>query len=336
MDRIVTLYYNNLEYAPQYRAENIQYSPNIRNIDRQPGFGYNPYITAKETRGMENPATNRRSEYNPLRSLFKKWDNLSKNLQKYPVRAPILLPDLFVCADRGVEFTRLIDELNEFLLARKNLMDFYGDVDHFEFFLNYCSPDAGFTEIVRLMNEVKAAAGFRNHFKGIVHIGIDDWIGHHEETYFSEFLSYLSENSRNWLIVLSVTDDPDRHDGIEEMRSVVSMFLRVEHLQIKLPGAEHYLDMLEGMLEGYGISLDDDARKAMLASIKVLRRNRYFSGEFNINCLADDIVYTLYSLPGSPAKLLTKADLEGFTASSDYIKRTIIRMQKKNTIGFNN
>ena len=319
---------------------------------------------------MEKPTEQspvRRTEYYPLRQLFRKWDTFSKNIKQYPAKAPILLPDLFAVYERGVDMREIIGQIDEFLANKKNLMDFYGDVPFLEFLLtytkpdepfaelnrliedgakftvstfeiilHYCSPHSDFPELIRLMNAVRSAAGFRNHFRGIVHININEWVGHHEEPCFAELLDYLSENSRNWLIVLSVENDPKRKQDIELLRSVAAMFLRLESVTIKLPGAEYYLDMFSGMLGGYGISLSPASQEKLLETIKVISKNRYFCGTYNINCLADDVVYTLYTRPGSPKQLLEPEDLEEFGPDSEYVKRMIQMMERKSAIGFGN
>lgn len=288
---------------------------------------------------MEKPTEQppvRRTEYYPLRQLFRKWDTFSKNIKQYPAKAPILLPDLFAVYERGVDMREIIGQIDEFLANKKNLMDFYGDVTNFEIILHYCSPHSDFPELIRLMNAVRSAAGFRNHFRGIVHININEWVGHHEEPCFAELLDYLSENSRNWLIVLSVENDPKRKQDIELLRSVAAMFLRLESVTIKLPGAEYYLNMFSGMLGGYGISLSPASQEKLLETIKVISKNRYFCGTYNINCLADDVVYTLYTRPGSPKQLLEPEDLEEFGPDSEYVKRMIQMMERKSAIGFGN
>lgn len=286
---------------------------------------------------MENPPITenlRKPEFNPLRPLFKKWDMLSKNLKQFPAKAPILLPDLFVSCESGADMHTVILQLTDHLLQRPNLMSFYGDVYSFESPFHYCRPEQPFSELFRLMDSARSAAGFRNHFKGIVHLNVDEWIGHHEEQYFAEFLTYLSENSANWMIVLSVTGSPKHKKEIEELRSVCAMFLRIETVQIKLPGADYYLDMLKNMLAGYGVYLTLEASAKLLESVKVIRKNKYFSGTYNIGCFADDVVYTLYSRSSAPKTVLAPEDVEEFGADSDYIKRTIVRMEKKNSIGF--
>lgn len=274
------------------------------------------------------------TEYASLRALLKKWDTLSGNLKTYSNKAPILLPDLFVATDIGCSVSDILPQLTEYMLSRKNLMDFYGDVFYFEFYLNYCMPDAVFMEIQRLMGEVKSAAGFRNHFKGIVHININEWIEHEEEKHFAEFLSYLAENSGNWLIILSVNDYPKKAEQIEALQSVISMFLRIESLKFKQPRSDYYLARLQDALAAYGIFLDESALELLRGSIRVLRKNKHFSGISTVNMLACDIGYTVYSGSNKPSERLSAEDLAEFGPESEYIRRTIANFEKSKRIGF--
>ena len=143
-----------------------------------------------------------------LDRLIRKWAVLSSNLKTLPVNGPILIPDLFV-----------------YLIAQKNLLDFNGDIPCFEFMLNYCPPGAGFKELERLIDGISDCAGYRNEFRGIVHIKLDYWLGHQEEHHFIDLLDYLSENTFKWLIILSVSTKNE--DKASAMESVLSMFLRL-------------------------------------------------------------------------------------------------------------
>ena len=46
-------------------------------------------------------------------------------MERYPVNAPIILPDLFVTAKSANMVSRLIENLSGYLAFRDNIMDFY-------------------------------------------------------------------------------------------------------------------------------------------------------------------------------------------------------------------
>ena len=283
-----------------------------------------------------NTDTGNKSEHAQLEKLLKKWETLSKNLRSTELSAPILLPDLFLIADEGCEISDVLNRLTEFLSDKSNLMDFYGDVKYFQFLLNYCEPHSGFSEINRLMGEVKQAAGFRSKFKGIVHIDVREWLGHCEEKYFVELLNYLADNSNDWMIVISVRSNAAKKEEIRSMQTVLSMFLRTETLKLTLPKADHYLALLADKLAAYGITLTDDAAKLMQDTLKALCKNKYFGGAFTVNMLAQDIVYTLFSRPGAKETALDAAALKEFAPDSEYVQRTAEKLEMSKKIGFGN
>ena len=119
--------------------------------------------------------------------LVTKWKTLSEGIEARSTGLPIILPDIFLISPSGTGRTMLLSLLAEFLSERRNLLEFYGDVKYFEFMLNYCRPEEPFTEITRLMSQVNVAAGFRNEYKGILFIDVDEWLGHFNEKHFISF-----------------------------------------------------------------------------------------------------------------------------------------------------
>ena len=277
---------------------------------------------------------NKRAEYPQLTKLFKKWDILSANLKYGNFDAPLILPDLCLQVDNGCDVTQILESITEFLLPRKNLLSFYGDVKFFQFMLNYTPEEAGFTELTRLMREVRQAAGFRNRFKGIVHIDVNEWLHHVQDKRLVELMNYLAENSHDWMIVLTVRSSNKRKQQIEELAQLVARFLRTEELKLGLPKSEYYLSLLKEGLLNYGITLKPDAEALMSETIKELRSNKSFGGEHTVNMLALDIVYTIYSRQGSKSSELEAAELSEFAPESEYVTRAVRKMEMKKRIGF--
>jgi hypothetical protein len=211
-------------------------------------------------------------------------------------------------------------------------MDFYGDVKYFEFMLNYCEPNEYFSEIKRLMQEVDNAAGFRSEYRGIVYIDIDEWVEHFEEKHFRDFMEYVSDNSDDWLIVLSVSDS--KKDEIAQMEKFISMYLRTEKVIIELPTTEEFLQYTLDMLYAYGISLDRGAEGLILESIGALCNNKYFDGYKTIKMLCEDIAYETYISGYNRINALSANSIIKFKKDGDYIKRMIVKIEKTNKIGF--
>lgn len=268
-----------------------------------------------------------------LHALIKRWDTLSDNISNRHFDAPIILPDLFVYTNPGCGNTKLVSLLAEYLDSKRNLMSFYGDVKFFEFKLDYCKPDNQFSELYRLIDTIGSAAGFRNQYKGIIRINVDEWVGHHKEKHFLDFLQFLQANTAYWFIILTISDS-EENDKTREMEGIVSMYLRIEKITLHSPSDKDFVEFADKYLSKYGLSLDKSAKKLLCKSIAVLKSNKYFYGLHTVRDLCNDIVYTLYSESTSVDNIITADMLKSFSADSEYIKRTVLKIKKTATIGF--
>lgn len=268
-----------------------------------------------------------------LQELIKKWNILSENLSKRSFDAPILLPDLFVYTKPGHGNTRLLHLLAGYLESKGNLLSFYGDVKFFEIKLEYCSPDSQFSELYRLIDSINAAAGFRNEYRGIIRINIDEWVGHHKEKHFIDFLQFLGTNTSLWMVILTVSNTR-ANETTKDMESVISMFLRIETITLFNVGTEDFVDYASETLNKFGLRLDDSAKEVLSESINVLKKNRYFYGYHTVRDMCSDIAYSVFSKSKSIDNTLTAEMLRDFSADSEYITRTIHKNKKIASLGF--
>ena len=266
-----------------------------------------------------------------FKKLINQWSALSSNMKEKYSGAPIILPDIFLVSDSGAGRSHLLELLSDFLTERNNLINFYGDVKYFEFMLNYCPKEQPFTEIQRLMDEVDNAAGFRSEYRGIIYIDIDEWRGHSEERYFRDFLEYLSDNSDDWLVILSVSNRDEEQRN--KMEAIISSFLRVEKIVMEKPTVDELVGFIGRLLSAYGLSLLDDAVSLVREDIEVLYRNKYFDGFKTAKMLAQDIAYQAYIDNGSKREL-ERSDLAVFAPDSDYISRMLAKIERTKYIGF--
>lgn len=273
----------------------------------------------------------RQNGFKDFKKLIDKWNVLSENIQKTPFNAPIMLPDIFLVSGSGTGRTNLLSLLSEYLYEKDNLMEFYGDVRYFEFRLNYCNPNEKFTEILRLMSEVSGAAGFRNEYKGIVYIDVDEWLGHCHEKHFIDFLEYMSDNSDKWLVVISVTDK--NGDKIDELRGVVSAFLRIEQITIEAPTETELSQYLYDKISAYGLIADSSAMDILSKTVGLLGSTKYFDGYKTVKMLAQDIVYSVFSAAKNQS-VISADDVKDFSETSEYVKRTLNKLERARRIGF--
>ncbi len=263
--------------------------------------------------------------------LIDKWEKLSDNIKQKKNGIPIILPDIFLISKSGWGKTHCLKLLAEYLSQRPNLMDFYGDVKCFEFLLNYCQPDEYFSEIQRLMAEIDNAAGFRNTYRGIICIDIDEWRGHCEEKHFLNFMEYLADNSDDWLVVLSVSDEND--EEIEQIETIISAFLRIEQIVIEAPQNDELMKYVRELLSAYGLSLSTDAEDALSESIETVRGGKYFDGYKTVKMICRDIAYLAYA-NGKTDAILDLSNIKAFAKDSEYIQRMIFKIEKVKKIGF--
>lgn len=269
-----------------------------------------------------------------FKSVIRRWNTLSDNIRSKPMNAPVILPDMLWVARSGVGKTNLLRLMAEYLSSRENLMEFYGDVKFFEFLLNYCPPNGHFSELQRLMDEIDNAAGFRSEFKGIVHIDINEWVDRFEEKHFVSLMEYLSANSDNWLIVLSV--DNGDENKIHNLNAFLSMYLRIEKITLSFPKTDDLFGLIEDMLKQYGLTLRDDAERLLFDTIEKLRGNKYFDGYKTVIMLCRDIVYDVFSNESIEELSLGADMLSKFSADSDYINNMIANIERVNRIGLVN
>jgi len=244
-----------------------------------------------------------------------------------------LLPDLYWIGPSGAGKTTFLRLMTDYLQAEGNLMDFYGNVDVFEFLLGYCPPNQPFTELQRLMDTVKSAAGFRNEYRGVMCIDIDEWAERYTEKHFVTFMEYLAANSEHWLIVLCVS--PNKDNVLHNLQAFLSMYLRLETIRMELPTDEELVAYAETLLREYRFSLQDDAKELLLRTFAALRKNKHFDGYKSARLLVKDIVYHLFSDETVPSSVLTASTLERFAENSRYVQHMLFAASaSRNTIGF--
>ncbi len=267
-----------------------------------------------------------------FKALIAKWEALSHNLESQPRRLPRLLPNLLWVGNSGIGRTRLLSLMSAYLYGKGNLLDFYGDVKFFEFLLSYVPENAPFTQLRRLEDELAAARGFRNEFRGVILIDIDPWVKHFEELYFVSFMEYLSAHSDKWLIVLSVSELPETQ--LRKLEAFLSMYMRLEKIDLCLPDSEALARFVERNLWEYSLSLDDSGHALLLEAINTLRSNRYFDGFKTLKMLCQDIVYEHFSSSHLSKKVLRAEDLSTFAPGSPYWEKVIKNAETTRRIGF--
>ncbi len=267
-----------------------------------------------------------------FKALIGKWDVLSSNIKNNARKMPRLLPNLLWVGNSGIGRTKLMSLMSAYLASKGNLLDFYGDVKFFEFLLSYIPKDQPFTELQRLEDELAAARGFRNEFRGVILVDIDPWVKHYEELYFVSFMEYLSAHSDKWLIVLSVSEQPE--DKLQNLEAFLSMYLRLDKITLSMPKTEDLYRFVTDALDEHGLTLDQSACQLLMGTINELRESPYFDGFKTIKMLCQDIIYEHFSSADASRTTLTEKELSAFAPGSNYVKKAIKNSEKTRKIGF--
>jgi hypothetical protein len=197
--------------------------------------------------------------------------------------------------------------------------------------LNYCAPNEHFSEIQRLMQEVNNAGGFRSEYRGLIFIDIDEWRGHFEEKHFISFMEYLSDNSDDWLIVLSLSEKSAEDTATAE--SVISSFIRAERVKIDAPTASELLSYVEKKIAIYGLTMKLEAKEIIFDSIKTILKNKYFDGYKTAKMFAHDIVYQAYSNSECSTEL-SADDVYVFRCDGEDVQKMVSKIANTQRIGF--
>lgn len=267
-----------------------------------------------------------------LHALISKWEKLSENMKGRTSGAPIVLPDIIMYTEHGFGNSTLLGLLAEYIDSKKVLMDFSGDIKLLEFAINYCPPQQPFSELTRLIDSVRLASGFRNEFKGLLRISLDQWVGHHSEKYFFELMEYLSAHTTDWMIVLTLSEKPE--EKTIDLEATVSMFLRTEVVHMHIPSAQQLAEYADTYIRQFGICFDASALELLSGSIDRLSKIKHYHSYRTVEMLCSDIIYSVMSSAEQPKTIISAEDIKDFSEDSEYIKKTELKGSKRVSIGF--
>lgn len=269
-------------------------------------------------------------EKGTIGNVLAKWEQLHERMQEGRVKTRHLLPEIFLLGAPGIGRSHLLSLIAGYLDDTK-LLEFLGERKFFEFRPEYCSEREEFPELNRFVNKLAEAAGFRNEYKGIICIELDEWVEHYKEKYFTVFIEYLEEHCDNWLLVFSV----NRADtSVEELFAYLSMYFRLDKVELSMPTGEAYIEYLEEFLGEQGFALAKAAKEVLLKSVEELKKSPLFDGYKSINRLGLDIAYEMYTRDEFEAGIVQARDIMMFAADGEYIRTMVRNYEKKRQIGF--
>lgn len=256
-----------------------------------------------------------------FKDVIERWQRFSENLTRFNAKKGLVLPNLLWVCDNGIDRAGLLRLLTNYLDKSENLVEFYGKVNYFEYYLEYDPTTTSFVEIQKIAEKIRDAAGFRSEYKGVLSIELGDWVGHFNEEKFIDILKYLSTMEADIMFIFNI-HNYDRK-SVEQLMQLLVLFFRLEVVEMNLPDSEELASYVKSEISGYGLNLDDEAEQMVVASVNKLREDQYFAGYEMLDRLAEDIVYSVYTSTPPYDGVVTKGMISAFSPEGMYVSELI-------------
>jgi len=271
---------------------------------------------------------------NGFKDVIERWQRFSDNIEKFKAKKGLVIPDLLWVSDNGIDRTGLLKLLAGYLDAAGNLVDFYGTVKYFEYYLEYVPDKNNFHEIQKIAEKIRDAAGFRSEYRGILSIELDEWVGHFYEENFINILKYLSSMEDDIVFIFNIRNY--NKEAIEQLMQLLVLFFRIEVIEMNLPDSEELGAYIKTEISEYGLNLDSEAEDMVVNTVNRLRQDQYFAGYEILDRLAEDIVYAVYTSTPPYDGIVTKGMISAFDPDGMYVSELIQNNMKVYTSQYYN
>lgn len=256
-----------------------------------------------------------------FKEVIERWQRFSENITRYQAKQSLVLPDLVWVSDNGIDKTGLLSLLTNYLDEAENMVEFYGNVKYFEYYLEYVPDKTNFHEIQKLAEKIRDAAGFRSEYKGLLSIELGEWVGHFQEENFINLLKFLATMDNDIMFIFNIHNyDPE---AIEQLMKILVLFFRIEVIEMTLPDSEELGAYIKNDIQEYGLNLDPEAEAMVIATVNKLREDQYFAGYQMLDRLAADIVYSVYTSTPPYDGIVTKGMISAFAPDGMYVSELI-------------
>lgn len=256
-----------------------------------------------------------------FKEVIERWQRFSENITRYQAKQSLVLPDLVWISDNGIDKTGLLSLLTNYLDEAENMVEFYGNVKYFEYYLEYVPDKTNFHEIQKLAEKIRDAAGFRSEYKGLLSIELGEWVGHFHEENFINLLKFLATMDNDIMFIFNIHNyDPE---AVEQLMKVLVLFFRIEVIEMTLPDSEELGIYIKNDIQEYGLNLDPEAEAMVIATVNKLREDQYFAGYQMLDRLAADIVYSVYTSTPPYDGIVTKGMISAFAPDGMYVSELI-------------
>ena len=257
--------------------------------------------------------------YEALNESIKVWETIQQNMVTDVSDAKVFLPNYFWVADPGTPVLELVRIFSE-KLFHMGIMPFSNSRLSIEFVLEYQKDEAFFGAFQRLYNLLEhGLSQYGEPFAGVLMIDISEWIERDAcgEIRFQRFLDYLTIRDDIQMIVLYTECTQSIY--VKRAEAMIASRLRIRTIKIKHPEAEAFLQKVVDIVGKLSLTIDEDAQKVLLETIRKAMRKRGFNGLFTIKALAKEIIYETYRRPRCESSTIGVEDITDFTPNGRWV-----------------
>ena len=226
------------------------------------------------------------------------------------------LADFLLVAKVGGSITTIVDAIAEYLCVAKAI-EFCGKEKWFVFDLPYTHPDDRFEEIEKFDQKMNALKGFNRHFKGVVYIRIDRWIGHTEEEYFRKFIAHLATMDNRILYCFGMHYDNKK--DINAVYKKISKYIRIETFRLRFPDTDELCEIVTEYIRSKGFVFAKDKHQILHKIIETIAGHKNFHGYRTLEKLSEDIVYHHFMQNKKQTKNITPEILTSYLKDSTFM-----------------
>lgn len=260
-----------------------------------------------------------------FKDVIERWQRFSDNINRFHAKQELVVPDLLWVSDNGIDRTGLLKLLAGFLDSTGNLVDFYGNVKYFEYYLEYI-PEKKISMKSKDCRKIRDAAGFRSEYRGILSIELDEWVGHFYEDNFINTMKYLSSMEDDIVFVFHIRNY--NSESVEQLMQLLVLFFRIEVIEMKLPDSEELGAYIKNEISSFGLNLDQEAEDMIISTVNKLRKDQYFAGYDMLDRLAQDVVYAVYTSTPPYDGVVTRGMICDFAPDGMYVSELISNNMK--------
>lgn len=142
---------------------------------------------------------------------------------------------------------------------------FQGEASLVFFRLRYTPPYERFTELRRLILEIRQATGIRSRFRGMLCIDASEYKGHEDEEYFTILLKYLYDNAQDDAVVFVCSQYSEQE--MDKLANYCMKYHPLHKEKLMLFEKERLAQLIESVAMRENVFFDDEAMQLLTTAL---------------------------------------------------------------------